>query len=57
MKPFENELGREGIGYGRFGWQKRRCRDGGNGTDGRVPALCLSHVSPEGVSAENTVVL
>ena len=45
MKPFENELGREGIGYG------------GNGKDGRVPALCLSHVSPEGVSAENTVVL
>ena len=40
MKPFENELGREGIGYGRFGWQKRRCRDGGNGKDGRVPALC-----------------
>lgn len=27
------------------------------GKDGRVPALCLSHVSPEGVSAENTVVL
>ena len=52
MKPFENELGREGIGYGRFGWQKRRCRDGAKG--GRS-ALCLSHVSPEGVSAENTV--
>ena len=37
MKPFENELGREGIGYGRFGWQKRRCRDGEMERTGEFP--------------------
>lgn len=54
MKPFDDEARPRGGGYGRFQSQERGCRDGAKG--GRS-ALCLSHISPEGVSAENTVVL
>ena len=43
MKPFDDEPGREGAVMAVF---SRRCRDGAKGGGS---ALCLSHISPEGV--------
>ena len=43
MKPLARP---RGGGYGRFQSQERRCRDGAKGGGS---ALCLSHISPEGV--------
>ena len=48
LERFDGWLGREKVfGYGGCGRQEHYCRVG-NGKDGRISVLCLSHASQKG---------